>query len=535
MPKKEIRYGDDARRALFVGASKLADSVRSTLGPRGRVVALAKKFGAPVLIDDGVTIAKDIELEDTFENMGAALVREASSKTNDQAGDGTTTAIILAHALIEEGLKTISAGINAASLQRGMAAAVDTVVAEIAKQSKKLKGKEGATQVATISSKDSEIGELVGSTLHKVGLQGVVTVEEGKSLDTTVDMVEGLHFEKGYMSPYFITDVSRMESVLEDPLILLHEKKISTVADFLPFVETAARTGRPIVVIAEDVENEALALLVLNRLRGGLKVAAVKAPGFGERRKAMLEDIGVLTGGTVVSEDLGMKLDAVTLDMLGSADKVIVTKDHTTIVGGKGAKSAISGRLKQIEGAIKKTDSKYDKEKLSERLASLSGGVAVIKVGAATETAMKERKAKVEDALAATRAAMEEGVVVGGGVTLLRAAEAIGKMKLSEDEMVGAMILARALEAPMRAIGDNSGVEGRVVVQKVKEAKGSNGFDAATLEYKDLDKAGVIDPAKVVRLTVQNAASIASMILTTEAAVGEPGDIDDEPHTPPAY
>lgn len=535
MPKKEILYGDDARRALFIGASKLADSVRSTLGPRGRVVGLSKKFGAPLLVDDGVTIAKDIELENTFENMGVALVREASSKTNDQAGDGTTTAIILAHALVEEGLRTISAGINAASLQRGMAIAVDAVVAEIAKQSKKLKGVEGAIQVATISCKDEAVGKLVGETLYKVGLQGVVTVEEGKSLDTTVDMVEGLRFDKGYMSPYFITDVARMEAVLEDPLILLHEKKIATVADFLPFLETAARTGRPVVVVAEDIENEALALLVLNRLRGGLKVAAVKAPGFGERRKAMLEDVAVLTGGTVISEDLGMKLEAVTLDMLGSADKVIVTKDNTTIVGGKGSKAAISGRLKQIDAAIKKSDSKYDKEKLSERQAALSGGVAVVKVGAATETAMKERKAKVEDALSATRAAMEEGVVVGGGVTLLRAAAVAAGLKLPEDERVGAMILARALEAPMRTIADNSGVEGRVVVQKVKEAKGSQGFDAATLEYKDLDKAGVIDPAKVVRLTVQNAASIAGMILTTEAAIGEPADIDDEPHTPPAY
>jgi len=535
MPAKDILYGDDARKSLFRGAAKLADSVRPTLGPRGRVVALAKKFGAPLLIDDGVTIAKDVELEDTFENMGAALVREASSKTNDQAGDGTTTAIILAHALVEEGLKTISAGVNAASLQRGMAAAVDAVVAEIAKQSKKLKGKEGAIQVATISSKDQGVGELVGTTLHKVGLQGVVTVEEGKSLDTTVDMVEGLRFDKGYMSPYFITDVSRMESVLDDPLILLHEKKISTVADFLPFVETAARTGRPIVVVAEDVENEALALLVLNRLRGGLKVAAVKAPGFGERRKAMLEDVAVLTGGTVISEELGMKLEAVTLDMLGTADKVIITKDHTTIVGGKGAKAAISGRLKQIEAAIKKSDSKYDKEKLSERLAALSGGVAVVKVGAATETALKEKKAKVEDALSATRAAMEEGVVIGGGVTLLRSAGVVDKMKLPGDEMVGARILARALEAPMRAIADNSGVEGRVVVQKVKQSKGSHGFDAATLEYKDLEATGVIDPAKVVRLTVQNAASIAGMIMTTEAAIGEPGDDEDEPHTPPAY
>ncbi|MEO7453266.1 MAG: chaperonin GroEL [Fimbriimonadales bacterium] len=535
MAKKEILYGDSARRSLFIGATKLAEAVRPTLGPRGRVVGLSKKFGAPLLIDDGVTIAKDIELEDSFENMGVALVREASTKTNDQAGDGTTTAIILAHALIEEGLRTISAGINATALQRGMAVAVDAVVAEIAKSSKKLKGSSDAVQVATVSSKDESIGKLVGETLHKVGLQGVVTVEEGKSLETSVDMVEGLRFDKGYMSPYFITDVARMEAVLDDPLILFHEKKISSVADFLPFLETAARTGRPIVVIAEDIENEALALLVLNRLRSGLKVAAVKAPGFGERRKAMLEDVAILTGGTVVSEDIGMKLENVTLEMLGNADRVIVTKDHTTIVGGKGQKTAISGRVKQIQSAIAKSDSKYDKEKMSERLAALSGGVAVVKVGAATETAMRERKAKVEDAIAATRAAMEEGVVVGGGVTLLRAASVISKLKLGEDESVGAGILAKALEAPLRAIADNSGAEGRVVVQRVKEAKGSNGFDAGTLEYKDLEKAGVIDPAKVVRLTVQNAASIAGMILTTEAAVGEPSDDEDEPHTPPAY
>ena len=535
MAKKEILYGDEARRALFAGAAKLADAVRPTLGPRGRVVGLSKKFGAPVLIDDGVTIAKDIELENTFENMGASLVREASTKTNDQAGDGTTTAIILAHALIEEGLRTISAGVNATALQRGMAAGVDAVVAEIAKRSRKVKGAADAIQVATISSKDESIGKLVGETLHKVGLQGVVTVEEGKSLETTVDSVEGLRFDKGYMSPYFITDVARMEAVYDDPLILFFEKKISSVADFLPFLESAARTGRPILVIAEDIENEALALLVLNRLRGGLKVAAVKAPGFGERRKAMLEDMATLTAGNVVSEDIGMQLENVTIDMLGRADRVVITKDHTTIVGGKGEKSAIAGRIKQIESAIAKTDSKYDKEKLSERLAALSGGVAVIKVGAATETAMKERKAKVEDALAATRAAMEEGVVVGGGVTLLRAAEAATKLNLSEDEAIGASILVRALEAPLRAIADNSGAEGRVVVEKVKSAKGSNGFDAGTLEYKDLEKAGVIDPAKVVRLTVQNAASIAGMILTTEASVGEPADIDDEPHTPPAY
>jgi chaperonin GroEL len=535
MAKKEILYGDAARRALFAGASKLADSVRPTLGPRGRVVGLSKKFGAPLLVDDGVTIAKDVELESTFENMGAALVREASSKTNDQAGDGTTTAIILAHALLEEGLRTISAGVNVAALQRGIDAAVDAVVAEISKCSRKLKGASDAVQVATISCKDDKVGKLVGETLHKVGLQGVVTVEEGKSLDTTVDTVEGLRFDKGYMSPYFVTDVARMEAVLEDPLILFFEKKISSVADFLPFLESAARTGRPIVVVAEDIENEALALLVLNRLRGGLKVAACKAPGFGERRKAMLEDMAILTGATVVSEELGMKLENVTVDLLGRADKVIVTKDHTTIVGGAGPKSAITGRIKQIETAIAKSDSKYDKEKLAERLAALSGGVAVIKVGAATETAMKERKAKVEDALAATRAAMEEGVVVGGGVTLLRAAEAVRRLKLDEDEAVGASILARAMEAPLRSIANNSGAEGRVVVEKVKAAKGSNGFDAGTLEYKDLEKAGVIDPAKVVRLTVQNAASIAGMILTTEAAVGEPGDDEDEPHTPPAY
>jgi chaperonin GroEL len=535
MAKKTILYGDEARRALLKGASKLADSVRPTLGPRGRVVGLSKKFGAPLLVDDGVTIAKDVELEDTFENMGASLVREASSKTNDQAGDGTTTAIILAHALLEEGLKTISAGVNAAALQRGLSAAVESVVGDISKMSRKLKGAADAVQVATISSKDESVGKLVGETLHKVGLQGVVTVEEGKSLDTTVEMVEGLRFDKGYMSPYFVTDVARMEAVLDEPLIMFHEKKISSVADFLPFLESAARTGRPIVVVAEDVENEALALLVLNRLRGGLKVAAVKAPGFGERRKAMLEDMAILTGGTVISEDIGMKLENVTVEMLGSADRVIVSKDGTTIVGGKGEKKAITGRLKQIEGAISKSDSKYDKEKLSERLAALAGGVAVIKVGAATETAMKERKAKVEDALAATRAAMEEGVVVGGGVTLLRAAGSISKLKLGEDEATGAGILARALEAPLRTIADNSGAEGRVVVQKVKDARAGNGFDASTLEYKDLEKAGVIDPAKVVRLTVQNAASIAGMILTTEAAVGEPGDDEDEPHTPPAY
>ncbi|MGI8924089.1 MAG: chaperonin GroEL [Fimbriimonadales bacterium] len=530
MPAKEIQFGDEARASIHAGISKLADAVRVTLGPRGRTVALQKKFGTPTIIDDGVIIAKDIELEDRFENVGAALVREVSSKTNDEAGDGTTTAVVLAHAIYEEGIRSISAGINAIAVNRGIAKAVDAVVGELRKQSRVLKDEEGAVQVATVSSKNPEVGKLVGSVLMKVGLDGVVTVEEGKSLETTVESVDGLRFDKGYVSPYFVTDPAKMEAVFEDPLILFHEKKISSVADLLPLLEKLVQLGKPVVLIAEDVESEALAMMVLNRLRGGFKGAAVKAPGFGERRKAMLEDMAILTGGQLVSEDLGVKLENVETDMLGTCSRIIITKEHTTIVGGGGAKGAITGRINQLRQQIVTTDSKYDKEKLSERVAKLSGGVAVIKVGAPTETEMKEKKTKVEDALSATRAAMEEGVVPGGGIALLRSAAALDKLKAEGDEAVGIRIVTKALEAPVRAIADNAGVEGSVIAVKSKNEKGARGFDAVALEFKDLSAAGIIDPTKVVRLCIENAASIAGLLLTTEAVVAEAEEEEDQGH-----
>lgn len=535
MPAKEIKFGDDARAAMLSGVTKLTDALRVTLGPRGRTVALQKKFGNPTVIDDGITIAKEVELSDRFENMGAALVREVSSKTNDEAGDGTTTAAILAQAIFQEGMRSITAGVNSTALNRGIAKGVKAVVENLKKQSRKLKGESDAVQVATVSSKSQEIGELVGSILTKVGKDGIVTVEEGKSTDTTVEHVEGLRFDKGFISPYFITNPERMEAEFEEPVILLYEKKISSVADFLPLLEKLVQGGHPIAIIAEDVESEALAMLVLNRLRGALKGVAIKAPGFGERRKAMLEDIAVLTGGTLISEDLGMKLENATLDMLGTCARIVVTRDHTTIVDGAGEKDAIQGRLNQIKNQIETTDSSYDKEKLTERYAKLSGGVAVIKVGAPTETAMKEKKAKVEDALSATRAAMEEGVVPGGGVALLRATSALDGLGLEGDEAVGAQILRRALEAPLKAIAENAGAQGSVVAAQVRSKNGANGFDAMTMEFKDMNAAGIIDPTKVVRLCVENASSIAGLLLTTEAIVAEPGDEEDEPHTPPPY
>jgi chaperonin GroEL len=535
MPAKDLRFGEEARALLLDGVAGLADAVRCTLGPRGRTVALQKRFGNPTVIDDGVTIAKEVEFADRFVNLGAALVREVGSKTNDAAGDGTTTAILLTHAIFAEGIRSVAAGVNVTALQRGIQRAVRAVVKDIASQSSKLAGEAGAIQVATVSSKDTAIGEMVGKVLTKIGLQGIATVEEGKSLDTTVEHVDGLRFDKGYISPYFVTDPAAMETVYEDALLLLHEKKISSVPDMLPFLERAIQTGRPVVLIAEDVESEALAMLVLNRLRSGLRIAAVKAPGFGERRKAMLEDIAILTGGQLISEDLGMKLENVPIESLGSCTKIVITKDHTTIIGGRGAKAAIAGRIASIQQQIETTDSTYDKEKLSERLAKLSGGVSVIKVGAATETAMKERKAKVEDALSATRAAMEEGVVAGGGVALLRAAQAIEKLDLSEEEKTGASIVARALEAPVRTIAENAGVDGRVTATKVRAGKGAFGFDASKLDFSDLSKAGIVDPAKVVRLSLENAASVAALMLTTEAVVAEPGEEEDEPHTPPPF
>ncbi|MBL1149158.1 MAG: 60 kDa chaperonin [Fimbriimonadales bacterium] len=521
MAAKHLKYGVDARAAIASGVNKLADIVKVTLGPRGRTVGLEKKFGGPTIIDDGATIAKEVELEDRFEQIGASLVREVSTKTNDEAGDGTTTATVLAHAIYQEGFKSIGAGANPMALKRGIDKAVRAMVEHLSKQSKKLKDESGAIQVASISANSHEIGEIVGKTVYRVGLEGVVTVEESKALDIDVEDVEGLRFDKGYMSPYFVTSPERMEAVYEDPLILFHEKKISSVADILPFLEKVARLGRPIVVVAEDLENEVLAVLVLNRIRAGLRCAAVKAPGFGDRRKEMLADMAILTGGQVISEDLGMKLENVDIDMLGTCSRVVITKDHTTIIGGKGKKAAIEGRIAQIKKQIKETKSSYDKEKLSERLAKLVGGVSVVKVGAATESEMKERKARIEDALNATRAAIEEGIVPGGGLALLRATDAIQSLDLKSDEKFGAQIVAKAATAPMRIIADNAGTDGRNVVEKSRGTSGAVGFNVATMKYEDLLKSGVIDPTKVVRLALENAASIAGLLLTTEAVVAD--------------
>ncbi|MFQ3669414.1 MAG: chaperonin GroEL [Fimbriimonadaceae bacterium] len=530
MPAKELRYSDEARKALEVGVDKLANAVRVTLGPRGRTVVLEKKFGSPQVIDDGAIIAKEIEVENRFENMGAQLIREVSSKTNDTAGDGTTTATVLAQAIFKEGIRNVAAGSNATQIKHGIDRAVDAVVAALEKMSKPVKDKDATVQVATVSAKDLEIGELVASVIDKVGKDGVVTVEESKGLETTFEIVEGMQFDKGYLSPYFITDPNRMETVFEDPQILFYEKKISSVQDIVPILEKALRTGKPLLIVAEDVEAECLATLVLNRIRANLPVAAVKAPGFGDRRKAMLEDMAILTGGTFISEDLGTKLENVTVEMLGHASKVVISKESTTIVGGKGKKADIDGRLKQIQRQIETTDSSYDKEKLQERLAKLSGGVAVIKVGAATETAMKERKARIEDALAATRAALEEGIVPGGGVALLHTIPALDDVHGEGDEAIGIKIVRKALEAPIRTIADNAGVEGSVVVERIRSEKGGIGFNASTLVYEDLLKAGIIDPTKVVRLALQNAASIAGLLLMTEACVAEVPEKEDEGH-----
>jgi chaperonin GroEL len=534
MSAKELKYGPDARAAIQSGVNKMAEALKVTLGPRGRSVGIEKKFGGPTLVDDGVTIAKEIELEDRFENMGALLIREVSSRTNDQAGDGTTTSAILAQAILNEGMRSVTSGSNPIALKRGIEKAVTAVVEELKKQSRKLKGADDAVKVATISSKHEEIGEKVGLAVHKVGLDGVVTVEEGRSMETTVEEVEGMRFDKGYISPYFVTDAAHMEVVYEDPLILFFEKKISNVPDFLPFLERAAQTGRPIVIIAEDVESEPLAMLVLNRIRAGLRCVAVKAPGFGDRRKAMLEDMATMTGGSVISEDIGLKLENVTIDMLGSCQRIIVTREHTTLIGGKGKKSEIDARVKQIKQQIETATSSYDKEKLSERLAKLSGGVTVIKVGAVTETEMKERKERITDALNATRAALEEGIVVGGGLARLRASSVIDQLKLTGDEAIGAQILRRAMAAPLRSIVDNCGLEGSAVVARVQAQNGNVGFDANQLKVHDLMAAGIIDPTKVVRLCIENAASIAGLLLTTEAAVADLPE-DEKPHTSPAY
>jgi chaperonin GroEL len=520
MPK-QVLFSDEGRAALLRGVNVMAAAVKATMGPKGRNVIIDKKFGSPTITKDGVTVAKEIELKDNYEDMGAQMVKEVASKTSDIAGDGTTTATVLAHAIIREGLKNVTAGANPMGLKRGIDKAVDVVVEELKKMSKSTKDKKEIAQVATIASNnDKTIGSLIAEAMEKVGKDGVITVEESKSAETVLDVVEGMQFDRGYLSPYFVTDAERMECVLEDALILIHEKKISVMKDMLPLLEQVARAGKPFLIIAEDVEGEALATLVVNKLRGTLHCAAVKAPGFGDRRKAMLEDIAILTGGKAITEDLGIKLENIKLEDLGKAKKVMVDKDNTTLVEGAGKTGAIEGRIKQIRAQIEETTSDYDREKLQERLAKLAGGVAVIKVGAPTETAMKEKKARVEDALNATRAAVEEGIVPGGGVALLRASTKIDGLKLEGDEKVGALIVRRALEEPIRQIVENAGLEGSVIVEKVKAEKiVTRGFDAESLEYVDMIEAGIIDPTKVERVALQNAASVASLLLTTEALI----------------
>ena len=516
---KQIKFDAEARQKILAGVEKLSAAV-TTLGPSGRNVILDKKFGSPQITKDGVTVAKEIELADPFENMGAQMVREVASKTNDVAGDGTTTATLLAEAVYREGLKNITAGANPMALKRGIDKASAAVVDAIAKLSKKVKDPAEIAQVATLSANgEEEIGNIISEAMDKVGKDGTITVEEAKTLETTLDVVEGMQFDKGYLSPYFVTDPEEMECVLENPYILLFEKKISNLQDMLPILQSVAKSGRPLMIIAEDVEGEALATLVVNKLRGTFQVCAVKAPGFGDRRKAILEDISILTGGKLISEDLGIKLENVTLDMLGSAKKVTVDKDNTTIVQGKGKSADISARVALIKKQIEETTSDYDREKLQERLAKLAGGVAIIKVGAATEAAMKEKKDRVDDALHATRAAVEEGIVPGGGVAYLRCQKAIDTLQLTGDEKVGAEIVARAIEAPLRKLVSNAGQEAALVVAKVKADKGSNGYNVRTGEYADLMKCGVVDPAKVVRTALQNAASIAGLLLTTDCMV----------------
>src|SRR6059036_1148271 len=520
MPK-QLKFDEEARSALLKGVNIMAEAVKATLGPKGRNVVIDKKFGSPTITKDGVTVAKEIELKDKFEDMGAQMLKEVASKTSDIAGDGTTTATVLAQAIVREGLKNVTAGANPMGLKRGIDAAVDAVVEELKKLSKSTKDKKEIAQVATIASNnDKTIGNLIAEAMEKVGKDGVITVEESKSAETVLDVVEGMQFDRGYLSPYFVTDPERMEVVLEDALVLIHENKISVMKDMLPLLEQVARSGKPFLIIAEDIEGEALATLVVNKLRGTLHTAAVKAPGFGDRRKAMLEDIATLTGGKAITEDLGVKLENLKLEDLGKAKKVVVDKDNTTIIEGGCKTSAIEGRIKQLRMQIEETTSDYDREKLQERLAKLAGGVAIIKVGAATETEMKERKARVEDALNATRAAVEEGIVPGGGVALLRASEALGSLKLSGDEATGVSIVRRALEEPIRQIVENAGLEGSVVVEKVKAGiPVTRGFDAETNEYVDMMQAGIIDPTKVERIALQNAASIASLLLTTEALI----------------
>jgi chaperonin GroEL len=527
---KELKFDQEARNAILRGVNILADVVKVTLGPKGRNVILEKSFGAPTVTKDGVTVAKEIELEDKFENMGAQMVKEVASKTSDTAGDGTTTATVLAQALYREGSKVVAAGANPMDVKRGIDIAVEEVVKELKKLSKPTKDQKEIAQVGTISANNDEtIGNIIAEAMNKVGKEGVITVEEAKAMETTLDVVEGMQFDRGYLSPYFVTDPEKMEAVLEDPYILLNEKKISNMKDMLPILEQIAKMGKPLLIISEDVEGEALATLVVNKLRGTLKCCAVKAPGFGDRRKAMLEDIGILTGGKVISEDLGIKLENIKLNDLGRAKRITIDKDNTTVVDGAGDKDDIEARVKQIRVQIDETTSDYDREKLQERLAKIIGGVAVINVGAATETEMKEKKARVEDALNATRAAVEEGIVPGGGVAYLRCLPALEKLKLEGDRQIGVGIVKRALEEPIRQIANNAGEEGSVVTEKVKNEKGAFGFDAAKDEYADMIKAGITDPTKVVRLALQNAASVASLMITTEALVAE------KPEKKPAY
>ncbi|RKX25604.1 MAG: chaperonin GroEL [Candidatus Zixiibacteriota bacterium] len=517
---KQIEFDVDARSKLMVGIDKLADAVKVTLGPRGRNVAIDRKFGSPTITKDGVTVAKEIELENSFENMGAQMVKEVASKTSDDAGDGTTTATLMAQAIYREGLKSVIAGNNPMSIKRGIDQAVSVVTEEIKKMSKPVSGKEEISQIGTISANnDKQIGDLIAEAMEKVGKDGVITVEEAKTADTTLEVVEGMQFDRGYVSPYFVTDPDGMEAVLEDPMILIYDKKITNMKDLLPLLEKVAQSGKPLMIISEDIEGEALATLVVNKLRGTLKVAAVKAPGFGDRRKAMLEDIATLTGAKVISEELGFKLENAVMADLGTAKKITIDKDNTTIVEGAGKTDDIKGRIGQIRKQIDDTSSDYDREKLQERLAKLAGGVAVINVGAATETEMKEKKARVEDALHATRAAVEEGIVPGGGVAMLRTMKSLDGIKLDDEEMVGVKIIRRALEEPIRQIAQNSGVEGSIVVNEVASKEGAFGYNAMTQTYEDLLKAGVIDPTKVTRTALENAASIAGLLLTTEAVV----------------
>ena len=535
MAAKELLFDTEARAKLKKGVDALAEAVKVTLGPKGRNVVIDKKFGSPTVTKDGVTVAKEVELADAIENMGAQMVKEVATKTSDLAGDGTTTATVLAQAIFREGLKNVTAGANPMELKRGIDKAVETLVDELKALSTPSAGKKEIAQVASISANnDPEIGKLIADAMEKVGKDGVITVEEAKGLETTLETVDGMQFDRGYLSPYFVTDPEKMEAHLEDAYILIHDKKISAMKDLLPVLEKVAQSGRPMLIIAEDVEGEALATLVVNKLRGTLKVAAVKAPGFGDRRKEMLRDISVLTGGNVISEEVGFKLENATLNDLGRAKRIVIDKDNTTVVDGKGKQDAIEGRISEIRVAIDKSTSDYDREKLQERLAKLSGGVAVINVGAATETEMKEKKARVEDALHATRAAVEEGIVPGGGVALIRVQKSLDKIRGSEDEKIGVDIVRRAIEAPIRAIASNAGVEGSIVLAKVKESKERNfGYNAATDEYEDLVKSGVIDPTKVTRTALQNAASIAGLLLTTEAVVVERKEDKPAPAMPP--